>query len=135
MIYHAYTSNNQYTCDQATNSDTCYLHCNEQKSNGLDLNCGNAGTCYLYCSQLQALNGGTLNATNTDNLLVISNGQFCLRNADIYLPNDGNAAFSTSAEEGFEDVNIHSGKNTQNIIINCADSSIYPQSCMQIDGM
>lgn len=133
--FNAYSSMNQFTCTGATSADVCNIHCVEESQMNLSFNCGKAGTCNFYCSAPQCLQSGLLNASNSNTLLLQSNSPNCLTQANIHLPNNGDAIIQAQSQQALQNTNIQSGINTQNIIINCADDTIHPQSCKQFNGM
>ena len=134
-IYTAYTSLNHSGCDTATEIDTCNLIVDSEIEPHYIFDCGHAGECIFSCTIEQGFRKGNVIATNTQNLIAEAVARHCFRNANVYVPDHGNATFNSKAREGLEDVHIYSGTNTQNIIINCANDAIYAQSCREMDSM
>eukprot|EP01084_Bolivina_argentea_P155276 270598_1 len=129
-IYNAYSSLGQLTCN---NTHKCILYCDETEgktSFDYSFHCGNTYECEFNCVGTKCFENGILNASNSNHLNVLSSASECLKNATIYLPNNGNATFSMTEEKSFKEMVVNAGINTQNIIINCSYGTI--DECKQL---
>ena len=116
-----------YTCT-AGSGGTCRMTCDQKEElKGGTISCGIASECYYYCEEKKCNkeekeSAGIIDASGANNFYVIvgtANAEECLNGATIYLPNNGNATFSTSGAvtKAFKGLNIISGPNTGRVEI------------------
>ena len=91
------------------------------------ISCSNVEECYYYCNGKKCNDKGIINATNAKNLYVIvqGNGEECLNGANILLPNNGNAYFSTQGAptQVFKGLSLTEGTNTGQVDIAIGSAS------------
>eukprot|EP01083_Nonionella_stella_P260383 887909_1 len=125
MVYSAayYPSliNNEYNCDIAsggalTSTDYCVIHCDNSNTNHepYSVQCGSSGYCIFNCDTSSCFDSGTIYASNSRELSILSKGQQCMRRANVYSPNFGNVYISissstTSSEATFKEMIIYDG--------------------------
>ena len=127
-----------YTCNIPNGgSGTCNLSC-ESKDEAKDskINCGDSTECYLYCEEKKCMDKADLYAPNATNLHIIigAKGEECMKDVNIYAPNNGNVYIqSGDGKKGLKGIKIHSGTNTNDIIINYTASTIYGNEMKEIE--
>eukprot|EP01083_Nonionella_stella_P263804 895702_1 len=101
----------------------CDLAYNTQPQ-GLVYDCGEAIQCNFHCDEKQCGQNSVIRGSNAYNLNITqqSEGENCLKDSVIYAPDHGSAYFETHSKEGFKDMTVWSGYNTQNVIIQCGSS-------------
>eukprot|EP01083_Nonionella_stella_P081948 226046_1 len=117
------TSGAGHTCTDGPGG-ICNIYCDGSASKAT-FDCANAGECYFHCDTWRCVTMGTINATLSNNLNIIvgPNGTECMRSADVYVPNNGNATFDMGdSNTGFSRMKVHAGTNTQNIMIDISST-------------
>eukprot|EP01083_Nonionella_stella_P278602 947482_1 len=118
--------------------EICNMYCDGDNGGNRDLfDCANAGECNFYCDNWRCANTATINATLSNNLNIIvgDNGETCLLKANVYAPNNGNATFDMgNSLQGFNQMKVHAGTATQNIIIDMSSTTISDVQQMEVHG-
>ena len=102
------------------------MHCDVQfGGTGATFDCGNAGECIFACENKKCAENAEIIATNANNFYyfgggewdrLYDNGRECAKNANVRLPNRGNATIDKqNGYKGLKNMKIWSGTNTQNI--------------------
>eukprot|EP01084_Bolivina_argentea_P183016 315865_1 len=125
-----YVSKNKYTsytCPDGP-TGTCNIYCDYNYGvYQRELDCASAGQCNIYCTSKKCAQYATITASNSNNLNIIatSTSNECVKKANIYVPNYGNASFDdTTSKRGLRGIRVYAGTNTQNIIINVESPNI-----------
>ena len=96
------------------------------------LNCGPCGECIVNCQTQHCLDN--LNGIDAQNVTIIASAPRCLMESNISAPNSGNLTFLTSGldvENAFYGMNVISGSNTGDILINCTNT----KQCHDLRGL
>eukprot|EP01083_Nonionella_stella_P080533 221364_1 len=116
-------SHNPYTCPPV---DNCVIHCDVgDHKEELEFHCGSSGKCIFYCEEKKCGNKATIYGENAGSLLVYGEAKECLKDSNVYVPNSGSAYFynGNTAEKPYKGMDIYSGPNTQEIVLNCDGTS------------
>ncbi len=113
------------------------MTCEEQKaSKDSTLDCGNVGTCIIYCNAFRCMESAIVNARNAGELRVIvqNNADSCIKTANMLLPNNGNAYFSTEGTpyRAFRELTLDDGTNTGDIEITIGSASTNASNAMKL---
>eukprot|EP01083_Nonionella_stella_P286767 976045_1 len=130
---------NGQNIDCGFNEDICEIECNLNDPSIPNLYCRDAKLCIIRCAAQWCLWNTKIHAENATNVQMISTAQSCVVDAEMYLPDVGNASIIGdtlgTSDSVLKRFTIYSGKTTDHISIECngVPGSALSKHCNGID--